>query len=428
MPRLVVNPGTAGAWEIQLKPGTNRVGRGVANDFTIAEPSVSGSHCQIVLDDGRAVIRDLGSTNGTYINRAPVQEAVLQTGQTVHLGGVAMVYYDDGPAPLTIAKAESAPPPLIPPPLIPPAAAAVPATGAQNCKFHPKIPARYYCNQCRRFFCELCVTSRTVGGVQHKTCRHCGIECVPLQVQVTRPAGSRGFFVRLPGAFIYPFRGSGVFVLLVATVVLAALGFISAGFLAIFAKIVFYGYLFSFMQTIIHSTASEDEEMPGMPGLDDILGSFVRLAGCVLISFGAAIALFAVAFFHEEPMAGIAIIPAVIFGCLYFPMALLAVAMKDTVFAANPLVVVPAIFKVPLAYLVTVVLLGCVFAVNSLGSMVAHVMAFDTLTSKEMSHFFIGAGLQALWAFIKVYLLAVNMRILGLLYVTKKQKLGWFAH
>ena len=35
-------------------------------------------------------------------------------------------------------------------------------------------------------------------------------------------------------------------------------------------------------------------------------------------------------------------------------------------------------------------------------------------------------GARILWNFIALYLLAVDMRILGLLYVAKKRKLGWF--
>ena len=73
MARLLINPGSPSAWEIQLKPGTNLLGRGFANDFKITDPSVSGSHCQIVVEGGQFVIKDLGSTNGTFVNRAPVK-------------------------------------------------------------------------------------------------------------------------------------------------------------------------------------------------------------------------------------------------------------------------------------------------------------------------------------------------------------------
>src|SRR5215472_8131238 len=96
MAKLVVNPGSPVAWEIQLKPGTNSIGRGLENDFKIADPSVSTSHCQIDVSEQGTVIRDLGSTNGTFINRAPVKEAALQPGQTLHLGGVELLFHGDG--------------------------------------------------------------------------------------------------------------------------------------------------------------------------------------------------------------------------------------------------------------------------------------------------------------------------------------------
>jgi hypothetical protein len=100
MARLVVNPGSPGAWEIQLKPGANALGRGSANDFTLSDPSVSTSHCQITVGtDGAVIIKDLGSSNGTFVDRTPVQEAFLQNGQTVQLGGMPMMFVGDGAAP-----------------------------------------------------------------------------------------------------------------------------------------------------------------------------------------------------------------------------------------------------------------------------------------------------------------------------------------
>jgi hypothetical protein len=35
-------------------------------------------------------------------------------------------------------------------------------------------------------------------------------------------------------------------------------------------------------------------------------------------------------------------------------------------------------------------------------------------------------GIRIIWSFISVYLLTVNTRILGLLYLTQKEKLAWF--
>jgi hypothetical protein len=424
MAKLVVNPGSTAAWEIQLKPGPNFLGRGFANDFKIDDPSVSGSHCQIIVDQANILIKDLGSTNGTYVNRAPVREANLEPGQTIHLGGVELLFEPDAPIPTT--RASAAPPPAPPLVMTPSSAAPAPAgttTGSQYCKFHPKTPGRFFCNKCVRYFCELCVTSRG----QHKYCRHCGAECVPVQVQIARPAPEKGFFRRLPGAFIYPFRGMGVIIMILATLAFAGLGFISAGILSIFAKIVFYGFLFLFMQNIIHTTASDENEPLGFPSAGDLFGAAFQLAATIGVSFGPAIGLL-VARFFEVDIPGGAIIAALLLGCLYFPMAFLAVAMKDSVLAANPLVVIPAILKMPLEYLITSILLMSVFGFRVLGSMMSGVAGAVSLSTRDMSVLFVAMGIKAGWSLLSVYLLVVNMRILGLLYISKKQQFGWFRH
>src|SRR3954470_4381736 len=95
MPRLVINPGTPQARELQLKPGVNYIGRGFANDHKIDDGSVSTSHCQIMVDGSLVIVKDLGSTNGTYINRTEVQEASLQGGQLLRLGTVEMLFEVD---------------------------------------------------------------------------------------------------------------------------------------------------------------------------------------------------------------------------------------------------------------------------------------------------------------------------------------------
>jgi len=465
MPRLLINPGTPSTWEIQLRPGANSLGRGGANDFTIDHPSVSTSHCQILLDNGAAIIRDLGSTNGTYVNRAPVKEAPLQPGHTIHLGGVEIMYQGDGPASATVTEAQALPPPPLPtagtiriasgpspiaraisvtpsaPPAIPghataisvtpsaPAAVPTSATGSGKCKFHPKTAGRYFCGKCRLFFCELCITSRsTPAGPAKKSCRQCGTEVTPVKVQIER-TDKISFFSRLPGAFIYPALGSGVFVLIVCTIVTFGLRFIGGGWISLVATVAFYGYLFSFMQNIIHSTASGDNEMPGWPSFDDLGGCFLRFAAAAVISFGVPIALSIMTIFSEEPgMGSTLLIPSWIFGALYFPMALLAVAMKDTPLAVNPLVVLPAIFKAPVEYIVTVILMGIILALYNSGDPLIHAIFPRGLTTHNMAKLFGFLATWAFWLFFQLYLLAVNMRILGLLYVSKKRKFGWFEH
>jgi hypothetical protein len=432
MPRLVINPGTPSTWEIELKPGANLLGRGFANDFKIDHPSVSGSHCQIVVENGSAIIKDLGSTNGTYVNRAPVTEASLVAGQVIHLGGIEMMFQGDPPASATatVARTEMVPAPPLPPsttvtPHAPPAPPGT-VTVSGQCKFHPRTAGRYLCNKCRQFFCELCVATRTVPGGQKKYCRHCGTELAPVHVQIQRSV-EKGFFARLPGVFIYPFKGSGLFILIIAAIVFALLDAVSSWFM-ILMKMMVVGYLFSYMQSIIHSTAAGDEQMAEMPPFDGLFGAFFTFAGTVAASFAIPIGLGIAKIFFEVDIPASALIATIILGCLYFPMAFLAVAMKDSVMAANPLVVVPAIFKVPLEYLVTSILLTGVFGIRELGDVLSSTAKQAGLTTRDMSTLFITFGVRIFWTLLSVYLLTVGMRILGTLYLTRKRQLAWFEH
>ena len=108
-------------------------------------------------------------------------------------------------------------------------------------------------------------------------------------------------------------------------------------------------------------------------------------------------------------------------------MAFLAVAMNDSVIAANPLVVIPAIVKMPLEYLLASFLLIFVFGVQQLGNAMALFAGAVTFSTRDMKVLFMALGFKLLWGFVKIYFITVNMRLLGLLYISKKDKFGWFS-
>jgi hypothetical protein len=77
-------------------------------------------------------------------------------------------------------------------------------------------------------------------------------------------------------------------------------------------------------------------------------------------------------------------------------------------------------------YLVTVILMTGIFGVQKLADIISGEAGSISLSTRSMSVMFAAFGFQFCWSFVSVYLLTINMRILGLLYVTKKEKLGWF--
>jgi FHA domain len=66
------------------------VGREPKNDVVIADPRTSYHHAWIGIIDHKVVLRDLGSTNGTFLNTqidSPVGEVVLTPGDMIFFGG-----------------------------------------------------------------------------------------------------------------------------------------------------------------------------------------------------------------------------------------------------------------------------------------------------------------------------------------------------
>jgi pSer/pThr/pTyr-binding forkhead associated (FHA) protein len=97
MAKLVVLNESLKGLTHELKVERTTVGRVEDNTFQIAEPSVSSHHCEILLKGNEVVIKDLNSTNGTFINGERIAEATLKSGQTLRLGQVELRL--DGPAP-----------------------------------------------------------------------------------------------------------------------------------------------------------------------------------------------------------------------------------------------------------------------------------------------------------------------------------------
>ena len=91
----------------ELNVDRTTIGRVEDNTFQIAETSVSSHHCEVLLRGSDVVIKDLNSTNGTFINDQPVtSESVLKPGQTLRLGTVELKLEGGGAAP---APADAAP-------------------------------------------------------------------------------------------------------------------------------------------------------------------------------------------------------------------------------------------------------------------------------------------------------------------------------
>src|SRR5690348_12308119 len=64
------------------------VGRAPTSDFPIIDPTISRRHAQILRQDDKILVRDLGSSNGTYVNGERVESVELKAGDIVTFGKV----------------------------------------------------------------------------------------------------------------------------------------------------------------------------------------------------------------------------------------------------------------------------------------------------------------------------------------------------
>ena len=85
---LEVLDGDQAGTVVELTGPRLRIGRRPENDFVLRDEKCSGNHAEIVVEDGRHLLRDLGSTNGTTLDGKRVTELVLSAGDVFQLGRV----------------------------------------------------------------------------------------------------------------------------------------------------------------------------------------------------------------------------------------------------------------------------------------------------------------------------------------------------
>jgi pSer/pThr/pTyr-binding forkhead associated (FHA) protein len=90
MPKLTVLTEGIEPTSFELAKEVTSVGRVQGNDIVLDHQSVSGSHGELVLRGQDVYIRDLGSTNGSYIDGSKVAESPVQSGEVITFGEVQL--------------------------------------------------------------------------------------------------------------------------------------------------------------------------------------------------------------------------------------------------------------------------------------------------------------------------------------------------
>jgi predicted component of type VI protein secretion system len=170
--------GLSQSLSFELEPGFNTIGRNPTNDLRIRDATVSSFHCEIQVTPDTVLIRDLGSSNGTFVDDRPVQQARLQPGATLRLGSFELKLEcrdEDEPARISVPRlpAETASVPVLLP------------DGSPACSRHSATHAAFQCTRCQKPFCSDCVRVLRLSGNTRVFCPLCSGICEPLPV----PAG-----------------------------------------------------------------------------------------------------------------------------------------------------------------------------------------------------------------------------------------------
>ena len=171
MPKLIVKSAEFAPGEIELMPGINRFGRSQVNDHPLDHPAISELHCEIIVEDTCVMVRDLGSTNGTFIDKRLIKESILYTGQTLQIGPVEMeMVLDEEPAHVAIPEMPAFTPEVREPGML--------SDGYAACLNHATRHAVWECTSCARVYCDDCIRKlRRVGGAYLKFCPACNNSC-----------------------------------------------------------------------------------------------------------------------------------------------------------------------------------------------------------------------------------------------------------
>ena len=281
----------------------------------------------------------------------------------------------------------------------------------KTCQNHPDVLADWECDSCHICFCKKCVNVRDYGDFKLETCKKCGGRCAAVVRSAAGPSREPGSFFRLvPAAFVYPFRGHGPWMLLgfvAFWVVMLIVSFVAI--IGFFLGVLMLAYLSRYALDLIRSSANGDPDPPDWPDitdLDDTVRDLLFFLGTVGICF-APTAVYYFGFYQKGTSGDVWFWAFVGLGTLLVPMSLLAVALYDSILAVNPVIVFRAIAKMPVHYVTACAFMG-----------LAIVLVFA-----------VGAIPYAGWilrVFLPLYLLMVEMRIIGLLYYTHRKKLAWF--
>jgi len=82
--------------DFAMPSSTTVIGRGGDCDLCIPTMIVSRKHCQLNIEQNKLILRDLGSSNGTFVNGRKIKGAAINPGDHIRIGPVSFAVQIDG--------------------------------------------------------------------------------------------------------------------------------------------------------------------------------------------------------------------------------------------------------------------------------------------------------------------------------------------
>jgi pSer/pThr/pTyr-binding forkhead associated (FHA) protein len=80
-------------WELTDK--AQIIGRGEQADIRLKDDRLSRQHCAVSLKDGKYIVADLKSTNGTWLNNERITEAPLKANDRLRIGQTVLLFVNE---------------------------------------------------------------------------------------------------------------------------------------------------------------------------------------------------------------------------------------------------------------------------------------------------------------------------------------------
>jgi len=107
-PKLTITRPDQESAVYELSQEYTHVGRSANNEIPLPYPSISNRHCIFIHSGPDIVLRDLNSSNGTYVNGEIISEVILRPGDMIQMGSV-MMKFEPGVKRPKLTKQEVAP-------------------------------------------------------------------------------------------------------------------------------------------------------------------------------------------------------------------------------------------------------------------------------------------------------------------------------